>query len=87
MFKTDPSLAITWSAARARATPPAPALPSIAETTTLSQVNIDSTRSSIALMFFHASSSGDLEASITFKSIPLEKKSGAPSRTILLMFL
>jgi hypothetical protein len=62
-------------------TPPAPALPPTAETTSWwVQVMISRQTSLIALMFRHASAAASGLASMTFRWIPLEKNC-PPRRT------
>ena len=81
-MRTTPLLHHTSSAAIASITPPAAALPPSAETTSRSLVvSTASTRSSIAWMLAHDSTDGSAAASMTFRWMPLEKKSRVPPRT------
>ncbi len=81
-MSTAPPRHQTSSAASASATPPAAAFPPSAATTSRSVVvSTSSTRSSIALMFSHDSCAGSAAPSITFRWMPLEKKSRCPPST------
>ena len=72
----------TSSAASDRNTPPAPALPRIAETIQTSSARaMRSTRSSIALMLRQDSSAGESLASMTPRCSPFDQQSVPPSRT------
>jgi len=77
------SRASRWSAAIANGTPPAAASPVSAEMTRWESVSmISRTTSLIAPRFSHDSCPGSSAASITFRWMPLEKKSSPPISTI-----
>ncbi len=70
----------TRSAASARKTPPAPALPQSVEIVRRSVVvTISRATSSMALMFSHDASAGRPVASIALRWMPLDQKSGPPA--------
>jgi hypothetical protein len=80
-LSTTPSRTSTWSAPSASITPPAPALPPTAVTTSWRvQVMISRQTSSIALMFRQASAVGLALASMTPRWIPLQKVAPPCSR-------